>query len=555
MKNILLVVILFFSSLKAQDKDVAVMFEKAYVSFENKDYQAALDGFTKLVNLDITDKESYFYLARTSFLMKKYKQAESSYRFLLQNFDDNPRVRLELARTLFLLRRFKAAAKEFEIVLKSKVRPPRAVIKRIKKYLQVISIKSGENELYDEALKLFKNANYEEAYKKFTDLLQDDYTNKEVNFYLARSAFESGKLEIALSAYERILLYYPNEQRIRLEYARVLFLLGLASQSKEEFQIVLDTNPPKAVVKKINSYLAALEPKYIRNSIRGSLSIGIQHDTNVHNTSSNTILNIPALSLNINQTATHDSDTSHIEQLGLLHSYDFGAPSGFMWQNRLSLYSQHYLSFSENNILFATVQSGIANYTKKYNYYVPIVYEKVWYGSDDYLDTYALAPSFGYLLSDESMLSLRARYGIKDFATFKDRDATQTGIWTSISSSIGSGYLFGEVGYFSEKKENEGRTDVDFDAYNLSLQYQHRFTDDLSYNVSYGYRFQEFVDEDTLFLSKRRDQNHLLGVGFSEQLASKFSLNGTYNFIVNRSNHDPFDYIKSQFLLNVNMSF
>jgi len=554
-KNILFIIILLFSSLDAQDKDVAAMFEKAYVSFESKDYQAALDGFTDLVNLDITDKESHFYLARTSFLMKKYKQAESSYRFLLHNFDDDSRVRLELARTLFLLRRFKAAAKEFEMVLKSKTRPPRAVIKRIKKYLQVIATKSGENELYDEALKLFKDANYEEAYKKFTDLLQDDYANKEVNFYLARSAFESGKLEIALSAYERILLYYPNEQRIRLEYARVLFLLGLATQSKEEFQVVLDTNPPKEVAKKINSYLIALEPKYIRNTMSGSLSVGVQHATNVNNTSSNTILNIPALGLNVNQTATHDSDTSHIEQLGLLHTYDFGEPNGFMWQNRLSLYSQHYLKFSENNILFSAIQSGIANYTKKYNYYIPVVYEKVWYGSEDYLDTYALAPSFGYLLSDESILSLRARYGIKNFVTFKDRDATQTGVWTSLSSSIGSGYLFGEVGYSSEKKENEGRTDVDFDAYNLRLQYQHRFTDDLSYNVNYGYRFQEFSDEDTLFLSKRRDQNHLLGVGFSEQFANKFSFNGTYNFIVNKSNHDPFDYTKSQFLLNVNMNF
>ena len=555
MKKIFFIFILLHSFLVAQERDVAVMFEKAYISFENKDYKDALNGFRELVNLDLTDKESHFYLARTSFLMKKYKQAESSYRFLLQNFDDDPRIRLELARTLFLLRRFKVAAKEFEEVLKSKVRPPRAVIKRVKKYLQIIATKDGDNELYDEALKLFKEASYDEAYKKFTDLLQDDYTNKEVNFYLARSAFESGKLEIALSAYERILLYYPNEQRIRLEYARVLFLLGLMSQAKDEFQIVLDTNPPKEVAKKINSYLIALEPKRIRNMLGGSFSFGLQHSTNVNNISSNSVLNIPSLGLNVNQTSNHDSDTSHIEQLGLLHTYDFGELHGMMWQNRLSIYSQHYLDFSENNLLFASFQSGLSNYTKKYNYYLPIVYEKVWYGSEDYLDSYILAPSFGYILPNESMLSFRARYGIKDFVSFSDKDATETGVWTSLSSTTTNGYWFGEVGYSSEKKENEGRTDVDFDAYNLSLQYAHRATDDLSYNLNYGYRFQTFGDEDTLFISKRRDQNHLVGVGFSEQLDSQFSFNGTYNFIVNKSNHDPFDYTKSQFLLNLNMNF
>ena len=557
MYKLLLVFILFFSFTSAEELDVAVMFEKAYVSFEEKDYKTAFEGFSELVDYDLTDKESHFYLARTSFLMKRYKQAESSYRFLLQNFDDDPRIRLELARTLFLLRRFGVAAKEFEKVLTNKTRPPRAVLKRVKKYLQVIASKSGENELYDEALNFFKSGDFEKAYEKFTELLQDDYTNKEVNFYLARSAFESGKLEIALSAYERVLLYYPNEQRIRLEYARTLFLLGLAANAKDEFKIVLDSKPPKEVAKKIKSYLLALEPRRIRNALGGSFSFGVQHATNVNNTSGNSILNIPSLGLNIAQTAQHESDTSHIEQLGLLHTYDFGELNGYMWQNRLSVFAQHYLNFGANNLLFTSFQSGLSNYTKKYNYYLPVVYEKFLYGSDDYLDTYAFTPTFGYVLPNESMLSVRARYGMKKFVDTvnSNRDASQAGIWTSLSSSTQSGHWFGEVGYSMEQKENTGRTDVDFEAYNMNLQYQHSFTDELSYNVNYGFRFQQFNDTDTLFLSKREDQNHVLGIGFSEQLATQLSLNGTYNYIVNTSNHDPFDYTKSQFLLNVNMNF
>jgi len=554
-KSILFSIFLFFSLLNAQETDIAAMFEKAYIAFEKRDFSTAYSGFKELVNIDVTDKESHFYLARTAFLLKKYKQAEASYRFLLQNFDDDPRVRLELARTLFLLRRFKIAAVEFEAVLKSKTLPPRAVVKRIKKYLEVIDSKKGENVRFDEALEHFKSANYAKSYEEFVDLLQDDYTDKEVNFYLARSAFELGNLEIALSAYERVLLYHPQENRIRLEYARTLFLLGLADEAKKEFQLVLDSNPPKIVAEKIGKYLVALEPKRIRNSFGGSLSFGIHHATNVNNASTHSILNIPSLGLNVAQNQNLESDSSHVEQLSMLHAYDFGEPNGYMWQNRLSVYAQHYLDFSQNNLLFTSFQSGVANYTQKYNYFLPLVYEKVWYGSEDYLDTYAFAPSLGYALSELAMLSVRARYGKKRFTTYEQRDASVLGLWTGLSSALDEGMIFAEMGYANETKENEGRTDVDFNAYNLNLQYLHRFTDDLSYNVNYGFRFQQFNDEDTLFLSKRRDQNHIFGVGFNEQLTHAFSLNGTYNYILNVSNHDPFDYTKSQFMLNVNMNF
>jgi tetratricopeptide (TPR) repeat protein len=63
--------------------------------------------------------------------------------------------------------------------------------------------------------------------------------------------YKQKQYERALEIFDRVLINHPNSKRARLEYARVLFAMGRYEESKKEFLIVLNQNPPPLVKKNI----------------------------------------------------------------------------------------------------------------------------------------------------------------------------------------------------------------------------------------------------------------------------------------------------------------
>ena len=76
---------------------------------------------------------------------------------------------------------------------------------------------------YDEAVNIFNNKDYEEAYKRFLRLFDVRPDDSRINFYLGLSAFETKRYDEALAAFERVLIVEPNHVRSRLEMGRVYF--------------------------------------------------------------------------------------------------------------------------------------------------------------------------------------------------------------------------------------------------------------------------------------------------------------------------------------------
>ena len=79
-----------------------------------------------------------------------------------------------------------------------------------------ISINNVYKAQYSKALKAFKNKNYDKSFKEFNLLFQNNLDNILINYYLGRSAYELGKYEFAISAYDRILIQEPNNSKVRL---------------------------------------------------------------------------------------------------------------------------------------------------------------------------------------------------------------------------------------------------------------------------------------------------------------------------------------------------
>ncbi|WP_074018989.1 surface lipoprotein assembly modifier [Xenorhabdus thuongxuanensis] len=148
-----------------------------------------------------------------------------------------------------------------------------------------------ENNINDIGQALFLAINHQqwsdvrrflEAYKKL-----QGHDVMLVNFAQGGLARLEGDLDLATYHYQQILSQQPDFPRIELELARVYFEDHKNQEAGQLFtELYTAQKLPEIVLKNINSYLEAIE---LRNSWRGSFSVGYAYNDNVNMSSDKTI--------------------------------------------------------------------------------------------------------------------------------------------------------------------------------------------------------------------------------------------------------------------------
>ncbi|MBB1485537.1 surface lipoprotein assembly modifier [Oceanospirillum sediminis] len=123
-----------------------------------------------------------------------------------------------------------------------------------------------------------------EAYDMALQWLQDLEGQPLFDFYFGIAAVDSGYAGEGTMALERVLMVHPENDRVRLEYARGMYLLEDNETAKKEFNEVLEKNPPKAVSIKIRRYLALIEKReqLYKTTTKLYAEAVIGHDSNLN---------------------------------------------------------------------------------------------------------------------------------------------------------------------------------------------------------------------------------------------------------------------------------
>ncbi len=156
---------------------------------------------------------------------------------------------------------------------------------------------------YNNALQHYKQKNYKKAYELFSEAFTKDMGNKQINFYLGRSAYEIGMYEIALSAYERVFLVEPTNVRVKLEIAQTYLAMKLYTQAKKEFSEILQNKLPVKVREKIENSISFINNKEKKHFVNNTLIFGFNYDSNINNSANASDYSIyfPALNLTIDE--------------------------------------------------------------------------------------------------------------------------------------------------------------------------------------------------------------------------------------------------------------
>ena len=403
---------------------------------------------------------------------------------------------------------------------------------------------------YDQALKLFKEKKYKDAYDIFYSLSKNDLGNQTLNFYLGRSAYEQGEYDLAISYYERILFVQPNNTRVKLEVAQSYLMLKNYVQSIKEFEAILeDQKLPINVRQNIESRVAFINKTMQKHFFSGALILDVLYDSNVNNspTAGNYTIYVPSLSSNLtlNNSGNSVSDYSADTIAVLNHVYKY--KENLTINNNLVLFAQDYETKKDSNIEVISFSSTPTYIDGENKYASGLGIDYVRLNDKDYLKSYNLTFSNSHIFTQMILNEITFKLSKKlyDQSSDKNKDSHVFELKNSYKHNTNNYGLFTlNTTYNKEIEIKPTRTDVTKNTFELSLQ--NSLPLPLKYNLTttLGTKKVIYKDTDVNFLNRRTDKIHSLALGITKPLSKNliFGLTGTTSNSL--SNQSPYTYSK-----------
>lgn len=125
---------------------------------------------------------------------------------------------------------------------------------------------------------------YQQAFAQGQPLVEAWTGEPIFDYWYGLAALNSGELEQARFAFERILIAQPNHHRARLELARLQMAQGQWVHANENFSFVLANNPPETVRQNIHRMLAELSRREANQQPQQQFQLSLSggHDSNIN---------------------------------------------------------------------------------------------------------------------------------------------------------------------------------------------------------------------------------------------------------------------------------
>lgn len=400
---------------------------------------------------------------------------------------------------------------------------------------------------YGDALKLFDEKKFPQAYIELERLHTEYPDDWEIAFFCGRSAFELMKFNRAEIAYRHAHLLKPDNPRITLELARTLFRVHKHEESKAFFAEVLASDPPQSVKKNIASYMEQIDHLHQRHHFSGLLRLGGGHDSNIDSISdlSSFSIYIPAIGVayELPNSAKKEDAGFHEELLAVQYVYDIGDKNGWALRNSMALINRGYFSHSDKDVLYGSIAAGPAWRYDYLNVSLPLSVSAVRFGHHELFNEYGFHPEISLSLFNQTIIRIDGYGGHRIFRQSADKekssDIVTTGV--NVSKTVDKDYSIQVGADFQKESKRDGtRTDVDFKAVSLHASLSARFYAKHALTLGYSHRTKEFEDYNILFLSKRDDTTKNHSASYDYLLSKNLMLSAQYTHTDNRSNHDPF---------------
>jgi len=388
---------------------------------------------------------------------------------------------------------------------------------------------------------LFEQERYSQAYPLLYEAFLKSPANRENNYYLALTSMHLGKIDMAMSSFERVLMSNPTHKEALLYLAKLYFDSGDKVSSlhylSQAQQLPL-TKQERAFADQLNSILLSKEKRF---HYKGMLQLSAIYDNNINNGNEYILKDVSELPIApttpVNPT-TADSALSFISS----NVVQYKMSDRYMFNTSLLLYAQKNRKEGKYNLLFGALSGDLVIESTSYQVMVGAFSEPLWFGAERYLIQNGLQSTIKF-----SDFYLGARYYQKEHSSDVNTVRDSRVSVFKIGGLVQKVEL--ESSYLMERKSISTRSDVSLNQSALLVSYPIVTMGNVYFSVNGMYRRVEYLDATKTTMTKdekKRSDNTLQAGGQMRYALNKrdgIILN--LNTIQNRSTHPLFTYDKT----------
>ncbi|MFA6136809.1 MAG: tetratricopeptide repeat protein [Sulfurimonas sp.] len=407
--------------------------------------------------------------------------------------------------------------------------------------MQIVVPQEDQKSSYNAAKLLFEKKEYQQAYNAFYKLFEKNLQDPNINFYLGRSAYMLKDFELAITAYERVLMIDPNATRSKLEIAKCYFELKEYKKAQTLFLETIKENMPVNVKQNIELYLSAINSKIQTNFFSGSAVLGVNYDTNINNRANNDTFTIPGIIDSItNQpikaanSTKDEAGLAHQEAISLNHMYNFAEDVNI---------KNDFVLFSKSLIKDHTKDIGLIQYSPAlsvvYNGKIlvdyALLFDKIWLSTKPLLSDYGIYPKLKYMYSTSTILGTTFKYQKKFLDTsISEIEALEFTLNRIYSKDIMFTFY---TQLYTEKKLSSNLTNINQDMLNIALSASYKYMPTLTFTPKIQWYDKQYKEEDPFYLKKQQDNEY------------QFLFNTTYSYT--KSMLMSLDYMYTDHISNI----
>lgn len=423
---------------------------------------------------------------------------------------------------------------------------------------------SADSAVVDKAKSLLSSGKAEQSYALLAPKQDAFIDNPEFNYLLGISALDSGKLGVAVFAFERVLAIDPNHALARAEMGRALMLMGELSGARKELEDVRRMNPPSEAAQVIDATLAeigrreqAMRTDRTKAVFAGYLEAELGYDTNINTAPNTDTIFIPLLSLPGTLTGFARSQDSPFlganggvsaykpinDDAGIFGSADFKSRYNTNEQSfvPVSLYGAAGVKVNRNKDQFSF---GITQFTY-------------------YINQYRNNDNTGAFAQWQREFSGQDVGGI--FATYSRNDTPLVpvlgtdlymlgGFWTHAFMHQGDPVL-NVVAYTGDDREQGNDPTVGRTLYGAKAALEYNLSDRSKLFGGLGIQYSRYGGTDIFFMTKREDTRYDLNFGWAYKLSRVWAVTPQIIYTNNDSTVSVNAWDRTQALVTVRRDF
>jgi tetratricopeptide (TPR) repeat protein len=361
---------------------------------------------------------------------------------------------------------------------------------------------------FSTGIDLFKSGNFQESYDILLLAFDEHPENPELNFYLGRAAYETQNYEMAIMAFERVLITSPLEQRVKLEMARAFHRLGANNTARQYCQEVLATNPPKLVKDNIERFLIYIDKTEQKHFFWGQALVGVDWNSNIWATPLASLIDtiIGDVSLT-GLSAVKTSDWVYNTAIDLNHTYR-PRYSKFNWKSNANFYGSFYDKYDELNLAYISGYTGPEFIMGKNILGIRFLLNHIELDNAAYQNGIGAGAVFDHNINSYVLTSTSLKYESKDFPTTSGMNSNNISLTFDIDIGLKSTW-FGAGLNLEREDANEEEYTYNRLTADVSITRELKFKTKGA--LVYEYEYSDYDGSSSLFDKNREDQTHSLG--------------------------------------------